>query len=70
MATETGKNVAATSGVTGNENRGRAETRQGSKKNRGTSKDFVASLEKRIVDVETSMDDVKAKVEEVHQRYV
>ncbi|GKA79133.1 putative reverse transcriptase domain-containing protein [Tanacetum coccineum] len=61
MANETEKNDASGSAVI-DENRGRDDARQHPKK-RGTSKDVVASLDKRVAGVETSMAELKTKVE-------
>nr|GFA05221.1 putative retrotransposon Gag domain, nucleotide-binding alpha-beta plait domain protein [Tanacetum cinerariifolium] len=60
MANETEKNGASRSVV--DENRGRDDARQHPKK-RGTSKDVVASLDKRVAGVETSMAELKNQVE-------
>ena len=62
MASETGK-LGGTS-VGGDENRGRDDTRKADKKTRGMSKDLVASLDKRVEDVETSMAEFKDGMEE------
>nr|GEY53000.1 uncharacterized protein [Tanacetum cinerariifolium] len=59
MANETEKNGASGSVV--NENRGRDDAHQ-HPKNRGTSKDVVASLDKRVVGVETSMAELKNQI--------
>ncbi|GJU61059.1 putative retrotransposon gag domain, aspartic peptidase domain protein [Tanacetum coccineum] len=61
IATKTKKNVASGSTVI-DENRGRDDARQ-NPKNRGTSKDVVASLDKRVVDVDTSIAGLKTQVE-------
>nr|GEU57083.1 hypothetical protein [Tanacetum cinerariifolium] len=60
MANETEKNGASGSVV--DENRGRDNARQHPKK-RGTSKDIVASLDKRVAGVETSMAELKNQFE-------
>nr|GEY55075.1 hypothetical protein [Tanacetum cinerariifolium] len=60
MANETKKNGASGSVV--DENRGQDDARQHLKK-RGTSKDVVASLDKRVAGVETSMAELKNQVE-------
>nr|GFA50864.1 hypothetical protein [Tanacetum cinerariifolium] len=60
MANETEKNGASGSIV--DENQGRDDARQHPKK-RGTSKDVVASLDKRVAGVETSMMELKNQVE-------
>nr|GEW28756.1 hypothetical protein [Tanacetum cinerariifolium] len=60
MANETKKNGASRSVV--DENRGQDDARQHPKK-RGTSKDVVASLDKRVAGVETSMVELKNQVE-------
>nr|GEY59969.1 hypothetical protein [Tanacetum cinerariifolium] len=60
MVNETEKNGASESIV--DENRGRDDTRQYPKK-RGTSKDVVASLDKIVAGVETSMAKLKNQVE-------
>ncbi|GKB68078.1 hypothetical protein Tco_0929490 [Tanacetum coccineum] len=54
-------NTASGSAVV-DENRGRDDARQHPKK-RGTSKDVVASLDKRVAGVETSMAELKTQVE-------
>nr|GEW50924.1 putative retrotransposon Gag domain, nucleotide-binding alpha-beta plait domain protein [Tanacetum cinerariifolium] len=59
-ANETKKNGASRSVV--DENRGRDDAREHPKK-RGTSKDVVASLDKRVVGVKTSMAELKNQVE-------
>ncbi|GJW00103.1 putative retrotransposon gag domain, aspartic peptidase domain protein [Tanacetum coccineum] len=61
MAVETEKNTASGSTVI-DENRGRDDLRQNPKK-RGMSKDVVASLDQRVVDVKTSMTELKNQVE-------
>ncbi|GKA85072.1 putative nucleotidyltransferase, ribonuclease H [Tanacetum coccineum] len=61
MTIETEKNIASGSTVI-DQNRGRDDLRQQPKK-RGTSKDVVASLDQRVVGVETSMAELKNKVE-------
>nr|GEV84874.1 hypothetical protein [Tanacetum cinerariifolium] len=61
MAIKTEKNAASGSMVI-DENRGRDDLRQNPKK-RGTSKDVVASLDKRVAGVETSMAELKNQVE-------
>ncbi|KAJ0577289.1 hypothetical protein HanPSC8_Chr05g0210381 [Helianthus annuus] len=48
----------------GEETRGRDDTRKGGRKNRDMSKDLVASLDKRVEDVETSIAEFKTQVEE------
>nr|GEZ16651.1 putative retrotransposon Gag domain, aspartic peptidase domain protein [Tanacetum cinerariifolium] len=60
MANETEKNGA--SGNVVDENRGRDDARQHPKK-RGTSKDVVTILDKRVAGVETSMAELKNQVE-------
>nr|GFA01784.1 hypothetical protein [Tanacetum cinerariifolium]GFA08058.1 hypothetical protein [Tanacetum cinerariifolium] len=60
MAIETEKNAASGSTVI-DENRGRDDLRQNPKK-RGTSKDVVESLDKRVAGVETSMAELKNQV--------
>nr|GEZ87487.1 hypothetical protein [Tanacetum cinerariifolium] len=60
MANETEKNGASGSVV--DENQGRDDARQHPKK-RGTSKNVVASLDKRVASVETSMAELKNQVE-------
>nr|GEX43770.1 putative retrotransposon Gag domain, nucleotide-binding alpha-beta plait domain protein [Tanacetum cinerariifolium] len=60
MANETEKN--GTSGSVVDENRDRDDARQHPKK-RGTSKDVVASLDKRVAGFETSMAELKNQVE-------
>nr|GEY12116.1 hypothetical protein [Tanacetum cinerariifolium] len=60
MANETEKN--GTSGSVVDENRDLDDARQHPKK-RGTSKDVVASLDKRVAGVETSMAELKNQVE-------
>ncbi|GKE10456.1 hypothetical protein Tco_1414007 [Tanacetum coccineum] len=61
MTIESEKN-AASGGTVIDENRGRDDLRQNPKK-RGTSKDVMASLDQRVAGVETSMSDLKTKVE-------
>ncbi|GJW40600.1 hypothetical protein Tco_0066445, partial [Tanacetum coccineum] len=61
MTIETKKNAASVSTVI-DENKGRDDTRQ-QPKNRGTSKDVMASLEQRVLSVETSMAGLKTLVE-------
>ncbi|GJT45454.1 hypothetical protein Tco_0954169 [Tanacetum coccineum] len=61
MTIETEKNAVSGSMVI-DENRGRDDVRQNPKK-RGTSKDVVASLDKRVTGVETSMTELKTQVE-------
>nr|GEW69351.1 hypothetical protein [Tanacetum cinerariifolium] len=58
---ETEKNAASGSTII-DENRGRDDARQNPKK-RGTYKDVVTSLDKRVVGVETSMTELKTQVE-------
>nr|GEW39640.1 hypothetical protein [Tanacetum cinerariifolium] len=60
MTNETEKNGASGSVV--DENQGRDDARQHPKK-RGTSKDVVTSLDKRVAGVETSMAELKNQVE-------
>ncbi|GJU35792.1 hypothetical protein Tco_1184146 [Tanacetum coccineum] len=60
MVNKTEKNGASGSAVVG-ENRGRDDARQHPKK-RGTSKDVVASLDKRVAGVETSLVELKTKL--------
>ncbi|GKD66383.1 hypothetical protein Tco_1308491, partial [Tanacetum coccineum] len=67
MANEDDMNVGGASGIVVDENRGREESRQGDKRSRGASRDTVASLAKRMVGVETSMSELKERVEESHQ---
>nr|GEU86003.1 retrovirus-related Pol polyprotein from transposon TNT 1-94 [Tanacetum cinerariifolium] len=61
MAIETEKNGASGSTVM-DENRGRDDVRQ-NPKNRGAPKDVVASLDKRVAGVETSITELKTQVE-------
>ncbi|GJS08842.1 putative retrotransposon gag domain, aspartic peptidase domain protein [Tanacetum coccineum] len=60
MAIESEKNAASGCTVI-DENRGQDDLRQNPKK-RGTSKDVMASLDQRVVGVETSISDLKTKV--------
>ncbi|GKE37459.1 hypothetical protein Tco_1460864, partial [Tanacetum coccineum] len=60
---KTQKNGASGSAVVG-ENQGRDDARQHLKK-RGTSKDVVASLDKRVAGVETSMMELKTSVRDM-----
>nr|GEU90766.1 hypothetical protein [Tanacetum cinerariifolium] len=61
MANETNKNCASGSAVV-DENQGRHDARKTPKK-RGTSKDVVASLDKRVAGVEKSVAELKTQVE-------
>ncbi|GJW10522.1 putative retrotransposon gag domain, aspartic peptidase domain protein [Tanacetum coccineum] len=67
MANEGDRNVGGESGIVVDENRCREESRQGDKRSRGASRDTIASLAKRMVGVETSMSELKERVEESHQ---
>nr|GEW88109.1 hypothetical protein [Tanacetum cinerariifolium] len=68
MAIETEKNAASGSMVI-DENRGRDDLHQNPKK-RGTSKDVVASLDKRVAGVETSMAELKNQVEGLEDSFM
>ncbi|GKC22604.1 hypothetical protein Tco_1024754 [Tanacetum coccineum] len=61
MANETKKKCASGSAVV-DENQGRHDARKNPKK-RGTSKDVVASLDKRVAGVEKSVAELKTQVE-------
>lgn len=67
MTNEFNKNVIRARGVV--ENHDLDKSRQGGvNKNRGTSKDRVTSLNKKMVDVETSVIDFKAQMEDFQRR--
>lgn len=53
--------------VENEENRGWEETRHGESKGPGKSKDIWVSLEKRVGEVKTIMETLRAQVEDVHQ---
>nr|GEY15953.1 hypothetical protein [Tanacetum cinerariifolium] len=67
MAIKTEKNAASGSTVI-DKNRGRDDLRQNPKK-RGTSKDVVASLDKRVAGVETSMAELKNQIAKIREEF-
>ncbi|GKA65969.1 retrotransposable element Tf2 [Tanacetum coccineum] len=67
MTNEGDKNVGGASGIVVDDSRGREESHQGDKRSRGASRDTVASFAKRMVGFETSMLELKERIEESHQ---
>ncbi|CAH1449421.1 unnamed protein product [Lactuca virosa] len=63
------KNVTNDVGVvTNEENRGREEIRQGASKGQGKSKNMWRSLDKRLSEMETSLETLRDQVEDAHQQ--